>query len=170
MSIETECPQINEDLPVEWSVFYGQLHPEKRFPVVVAAVVAFGLGLLILNNLVMAILAVLVVVFSTAELFLPWKFKIDQEGAEVKIGLSRSVMLWKDVKRAILRNDVLLLSPLQTASRMDVFRGVRLRFSGNSDQILVTISQLLKENGCVLDRGTDTGTAGRTDGEDAKSD
>ncbi len=166
MSEKESRSQINGDLPIEWSVHYGKLHPEKRFPVLLAAVVAGVLGLVLLKSIVASLLAIGVVVFSTAEIFLPWRYRLDSEQSEVRIGLSRTVLLWKDVKRAELRNGVLLLSPLQTASRMDVFRGVRLRFSGNQEQLLVTISELIKNYGCVLDRGIDAGGEGQTDGKD----
>lgn len=159
-----------EGLPVEWSVSYGHEHPEKRYPVLAIAGMAGALGYVLMHNWIAAVIGVVAILMSTAELFLPWKYRVDDQGAEVKIGVSRSFQAWSDVKRATYADGLLVLSPLQKATRLDAFRGVKLRISGNQSDLLVKIAELLKTHGCILDRGSDTREEGRTGGEPEPAD
>lgn len=152
-------------LPYEWTVRLGDQYPGKRVPVLVAAFVGGSMGVVLLQAWWAFFLGFGAVILSAAELFLPQYFCIDNDGAHVRMGVSRSTLAWADVKRAMLDEDILHLSPLTKPSRLDAFRGVRLRFSGNQERLLVKIAELLDEHGCVVDRRSDPGGTGSADRE-----
>lgn len=144
-----------------WQVRLGDRMPEKRLPVIVfalaTAVVAYAIGFYL-----GILLGPIVVFMSTAELFLPIKYRIDQEQVSSKIGVSLTAMRWENVRRTIPVEGGIRLSPLESPSRLDAFRGVLLRFSGNEDAVLVKIAELTQRDGRTLD-----GTADSRGGDEA---
>lgn len=150
-------------LPYEWEYRMGEKHPEKRYPVFVIAFVAGVFGYVVMRNPLAFLVGFGAVMLSTMELFLPMKFRIDEAEAHSSLGLSRSVIRWENVKRAWVIDGVVYLSPLTKPSRMDAFRGVRLRTSGNGEGLLVKIAALLTDHGCPLERKTDPGGTRRLD-------
>lgn len=142
---------------LEWEVSMGEKMKSKRVPVVIVMVIVSFLGFFLLRNLWAAILGPLVVFVSTSELFLPIRFRIDEVGLRQKIGFSTSLIEWKDVRRTAKVEDGIRLFSLEKESRMDVFRGVTARFSGNETEVLAKIAALLENHGRSLDGRDDAG-------------
>lgn len=140
---------------LEWEVDLGATMPKKRIPVVIVALFALSYGALVIHP-VIGLIGFLAVIFSTAELFLPLKYRLDETEARVKCGLSVTAIRWENVKRLIDMPDGIRLSPLATAGRLDAFRGVYVRFGSERERILAKIAELAK-NVRPMDRGTDAG-------------
>ena len=133
---------------MEWTVDLSQELKPKRLVVVVAilavAVVAtFGMG-----QPLLAVVGVIAVFASSAEVFLPLKFRLDEQGAHRKVGLSNSLIAWKDVKRVVENEGGIHLSPFAAPHRLDAFRGVYLRTSSNRGVVLGKIAELRDKYGC----------------------
>lgn len=106
------------------------------------AAVAGYCGAAIFAHPLLGVLGFLVIVASTAEMFVPLKYKLDERGASVRCGISVTALEWSAVKRVVELSDGVCLSPLPKSSRLDAFRGVHLRFAGNEDEVRDTIRQL----------------------------
>ncbi|MBL8067994.1 MAG: hypothetical protein JNM28_06070 [Armatimonadetes bacterium] len=139
-----------------WSVSIGEGHPRKRAALAVVTLAAgvFGFAFLGMWGLLISLAAVFV---STAEYWLPIRFRLDEAGAESKIGLSTNLLRWGDLKRLIHTADGVRLSPLPSPSRLDEFRGVYLRFAGNREEVLAKIAELSERYGNSVDREADAG-------------
>lgn len=133
----------------------GAGQPGKRALVGSLAVVAGVFGLVFLHNIVASLVGAGAVLLSTAELFLPVKCRLDGSGAQSKCGLSVQEIKWGDVRRVVEDDGGVKLSPLAEASRIAPFRGVYLRFSGNSEAVLGTIRAFREGHAESLANGTD---------------
>ena len=86
--------------PLEWRVDFGAERPGHRMLVLAIAFGAAYIGLQ-LGGLLLSVIGFLVVFASTAELFLPLKYKLDESGAQVRCGISVTAVSWDNVKRLI---------------------------------------------------------------------
>jgi hypothetical protein len=139
---------------MEWSVDLGSARPERRYIVLAIAVGAGLIGLKI-GGVLLSAIGLLVPLVSTAELFLPLKYRLDENGAQVRCGLGVTSILWPDVKRLVPMADGVKLSPLEKPSRLDEFRGVYLRFRDNAEEVSGKIRQFWHGDQRALDRGPD---------------
>ncbi|MFI5385846.1 MAG: hypothetical protein ACHQ50_06965 [Fimbriimonadales bacterium] len=73
---------------------------------------------------------------ATAEFWLGTVYKLDEEGASSRTGLSVTRIPWKDVRRAVTSEIGIKLSPLEETTRLAAFRGVFLRF-GREDRVRI---------------------------------
>lgn len=127
--------------PLRWEVRLYDAAPRKRFVIFAVAWAAGAFGILVFGNVVLGLLGVGAILGSTTEFWLPLRYTVDSEGAKVKCGLVETALTWDRVKRAVLANDGIKLSPLAKASRMGAFRGVYLRFADNRDEVLAAIGR-----------------------------
>ena len=150
-----------ESEAMEWQVKAWEKDPKKR-PVAIVAIFIAGLaGLLILNHPLFSLLGMIVIFISTAELFLPMKFRVDANEARQSCGISVTAIRWADVKRLIKQEDGVRLSPFENPNRLDAFRGVFLRYASNEDEVLGKIAELWKIDAISLDARTDDRSGGR---------
>lgn len=129
---------------------------KQRFAVAMLTVVAAYVGYVFIQGILGAVVGVVVMIASTAELFFPVNYRLDSTEARSHCGFSVTALRWENVKRLIHTQDGVRLSPLEKSSRLDAFRGVYLRFSGNRDEVLGKIAELLEEYGSDVDRETDS--------------
>jgi hypothetical protein len=166
----TAMPRDEE--PLEWSVELGAVRPERRYIVLAVALGAAFIGLK-LGGILLSAIGLLVVLLSTAELFLPLRYRIDADGARVRCGISVTAITWTDVKRLIPMRDGVRLSPLDRASRLDEFRGVYLRFGDIEGQVSGKIREFWHGDTSALDRRLgppgDRGPARQAGGRDPEA-
>lgn len=129
-----------------WNVRPSDKDPSKRWGVVVVALAAFGLGVLLFQSLLFGALGCAFVLATSAEYWLGISYKVDSKSASSRCGLSLTSLDWGDVKRAIVSEEGVKLSPLGTSSRMDVFRGVFLRFGTERERVLESVRRWLPTN------------------------
>lgn len=149
---------------MEWSVDVGAVRPERRYVVLAIALFAAFIGLK-LGGVLLSAIGFVVPLVSTAELFLPLKYRIDESGAQVRCGLSVTSIGWSDVRRLLPMADGVRLSPLEKPSRLDEFRGVYLRFRDNAEEVSGKIRQFWHGDSGALDRGFDRTGDGGPSGE-----
>lgn len=130
--------------PMEWTVQLPSGSQKNRVIVVIFAVIAAIVGTLLLRSWLAGLFAVLAVFFSTAEIWFPIRYRLDEKGASEKKGLAETQILWENVKRMEHDERGVSLSPLEKPSRLDAFRGVYLRFHGNEEAVLAKIASLRK--------------------------
>ena len=75
----------------------------------------------------------------------PMQFRLTDKGAHVDGGLTHLFIAWADVRRATTGKDGVYLSPFAKSTRLEAFRGVRLRFAGNAEVVLSVVRQLRSE-------------------------
>jgi hypothetical protein len=81
------------------------------------------------------------VVLATADFWMPLQYRLDEKGAALKCGFSTTAIEWANVKRVILGEEGVKLSPLEEESRLSPFRGLFLRFDGNREEVLDRIRE-----------------------------
>jgi hypothetical protein len=141
--------------PLEWEVRMWERIPGKR-PVVLAAALAVALvGQWHTKSWLVGVAALMAVLGSTAELWFPLKYRLDQSEARVRCGPSVTAVRWDRVKRLIKDEGGVRLSPLESPSRLDAFRGVYLRFDGNEEAVLGKIRALWQGHVRVLGERAD---------------
>ncbi|MEJ5169984.1 MAG: hypothetical protein WHU10_03265 [Fimbriimonadales bacterium] len=134
---------------LEWEVRLWEREPRKRpalFAVVAATAVASGFAF----GPVMGLLAAVFLLGSTMEFWWPVRYRLDQNGASARVGVSVTAIEWSSVRRAILGEDGIKLSPLEKASRTAPFRGVYIRFNRNRDEVLGFVRRRLPEHAAFL--------------------
>ncbi|MES1227547.1 MAG: hypothetical protein ABUL72_02690, partial [Armatimonadota bacterium] len=107
--------------PLTWTVDLSQELRPKRLVVVIAMLGAALIGIVALRSVLLALVGVIAVFASAVEVFLPLKFRLDKEGGHRKVGLSSSLIAWKDVKRVVEDEVGIHLSPFAEPNRLDAF-------------------------------------------------
>jgi len=146
---------------LEWQFRAWEREPKRRLVAIVAMALAGLGGLYLLNHVLFALIGVVVIFVSTAELFLPIKFRLDANEARQSCGISVTAIRWADVKRLTEQTDGVRLSPFEKSHRLDAFRGVFLRYASNESEVLGTIAELWKTDASTLDGRTDDGGGDR---------
>lgn len=108
-----------------------------------AAFIAFGLGVLLFKNVIFGVLGFAIILGTTAEYWLGSSFKLDSKSASARVFLSLTSLDWTDVKRAIASDQGIKLSPLESAGRMDTFRGVFLRYGSERERVTEEVRRWL---------------------------
>lgn len=115
------------------------------------------------GNPVMAAIGFLAIVLSTAEFWLPIQFRLDQEGAQRRLGLSLSRIEWSDVRRVLEHESGFKLSPLEGEGRLDPFRGLFVRTEANHEEVRGYIQSHVSDHVRFLERRVDGGGDGNND-------
>jgi len=84
---------------------------------------------------------------STAEFWLGSRYRVDDKGVEARTGLSVYQMEWGEVRRVIVSDENVKISPLKEAGRLDPFRGVVLKFARhNREEVLRLVRERCAED------------------------
>lgn len=154
---------VRLDNGLHWEYRAWERDPKRRVVAVVAALAAALIGFVVMHHVLFSIIGVTVIVVSTAELYFPVKYTLNENGAKQKCGFSVSEITWDKVARLEERADGVRLSPFDKPHRLDAFRGLFLRYSGNKDAILDKIAELWKTHEQVLGNETHSGAGGGID-------
>jgi hypothetical protein len=130
-------PAMNEaEALVSWRVYRLCESPQG-----IALIVGGVAALLLLWSRVFPhpfalIFALAALFFSLSDYLLPITYRLTPTGAHADVGLNRLYIAWTDVQRATHGTDGIFLSPFPHASRLDAFRGVRLRYGAEDAESL----------------------------------
>jgi hypothetical protein len=128
-----------------WSVRLSDKAPEKRYGVLAAAILAGLIGVFVVGRPLLGLVGFAIILASTAEFWLGVNYRLTPQGASARCGLSLTAMDWEDVKRVLVDDEVVKLSPLAGDGRMDAFRGVSLRtLPENREQVLEYVKDFYK--------------------------
>lgn len=153
-----------------WEIHFGRLYPQKRAVCAAACVMAGIIGFLLTSSIVVGGVGFAAIFASTAEMFLPSRYLLNLKGASARLGLSTTEIEWASVKRLLPLPGGIRLSPLEKSSRLEDFRGVLLRFSGNEEAVLAKIAEFWRNNEDGLAGPHDGGGGEGIDREDGRRD
>ena len=128
--------EATPDQTYSWQVRLPARDPQKLYSILFMCVLGAFAGWLLFHNVAFALIGFVAIGASTAEYWLPQKYKLDRNGASAQCGISVSAIQWSDVKQVTPDERGVKLSPLSGNGRMNEFRGVYLRFNQNKDQVL----------------------------------
>jgi len=147
-------------------VHIAKAEPKKALVVYSVATLA-GLGsAAFMGNPWMFPFGFLVIILGAADFVLPNRFTVGKSGVERRCGLSVVTLPWDRVKRVVVGDDGVKLSPLDDSSRLAPFRGVYLRANGNLQEIVSCVEYWRKQNASDVGQTADSGGEGRNRDED----
>lgn len=135
-----------DDGALTWDIRLSEHAPWKRTVVWIVSVLAATAGWALMGSPLFALIGGGAVLASTAEYWMPIRNRLDARGAHVRVGFSMTSMDWPSVKRVVLADDGVKLSPLEKSGGMSAFRGVYLRFGGHREEILDRLSAYLEKD------------------------
>lgn len=132
---------------LRWMAWPARQRPLAAVVLVAGAVV---LGVLIVQgtrDVVLGVAAPLFVLASLGSFLLPTEYRLTKDAVEVRsLGVAR-VRPWRELRR--FEDDGrewILLSPFESRSWLDPYRGVRLLCGGNRDRILAFVEKRFRES------------------------
>jgi hypothetical protein len=131
LSLELEATQ-----QLKWTVHIAKAEPKKALVVYAVAMFAGLASAAFIGNPWMFPFGFMVILMGAADFVLPNRFSVGEHGAERRCGLSVVTLPWDRVKRIVVGEDGVKLSPLDDSSRLAPFRGVYLRANGNLQEIV----------------------------------
>ena len=133
-----EAPQA-----LEWSVWPARRRPWAAGVLLASLVV---LGVLIAQGTgdrVLGVAAPLFILASVGSFIAKTEYRLTPESIEVRtLGVSR-VRPWGEMRRATVDRHGVFLSPFEKRSWLEAYRGVRLPFGGNRDQVVAFVESKL---------------------------
>ena len=139
----TTAPAEGETTVLAWRIHRLREEP-GRIPLLAGAYAAVAVVGWLLFAHPLPVLALLVgLTGALSEFLFPISYRLTSKGAHSGCGLSQLFIAWPDVKRATHGRDGIHLSPFTKSSRLDAFRGVRLRYGAeNGADALETVRRL----------------------------
>ena len=127
-----------------------RLREDPRHLRVVAAAYAAAIALwwLLFPHPIALFLPLVSLTSALAEYLFPISYRLTTRGAYAANGVTRLFISWPEVKRATAGSEGIYLSPLARAgSRLEAFRGVRLRFTdGNEEAVTRAVQRLWRSS------------------------
>ncbi len=114
------------DEPLVWTVRPTDGAPVKLVAIFAVAFLALGVGWFGFGKPLFGLLGFAMILGSTGDAWLGTRFRLDAKGASARTGPSVTAMDWTDVRRVLDKGAEIRLSPLESASTLDAFRGVGL--------------------------------------------
>lgn len=122
-----------------WTAWPARERPLAAAVLVVAAVV---LGMLVergTDDRFLGIAAPAFVLASLSSFLLPTSYRLTKESVEVRsLGVARA-RPWTEMRRMTVDRTGVFLSPFERRSWLEAYRGVRLLFGGNRDQVVAFV-------------------------------
>jgi hypothetical protein len=129
-----------ETVLLAWEVHRLREEPERipRIAAIFAATVI--VWWLVLRLPLTLPVPLLCLITALNDYLFPMRFRVTDQGVHSDCGFSRLFIAWSDVKRATRGTEGIYLSPFARPSRLEAFRGVRLRFStDNAEQVTALV-------------------------------
>ena len=129
---------------LEWSVWPARERPWTAAVllgslVVLGVVIAQGTG-----DKVLGIAAPVFVLASVGSFIAKTEYRLSSDAIEVRtLGVVRS-RPWAEMRRATVDRNGVFLSPFEKRSWLEAYRGVRLPFGGNRDQVVAFVESKVK--------------------------
>jgi hypothetical protein len=128
-----------EESELTWTAWPARERPLAAAVLVAAAVV---LGMLVArgtSDRVLGIAAPAFVLVSLSSFLLPTTYRLTDESVEVRsLGVLRA-RPWSEMRRMTVDRTGVFLSPFEQRNWLEAYRGVRLLFGGNRDQVVAFV-------------------------------
>lgn len=138
---QTCSPMLNEEVILSWTVHLARECPGKLVCSIMAIVFASLAAHFVIGGIA-AIAVAIIMLISASDFLFPVKYIITKDGATCKMLLKSASIRWENVRNIYLDNYGIKLSPLAVQTRLEAFRGVFLRFSGNEAQVIDIVKSL----------------------------
>ena len=140
--ISSRSQEIPEETFLSWKEHLAMRYPLRAAALCALLLVCLVLGTLFVHSLPVCLIVCFALFSSVSEFILPIHYRLTSKGAYSHCLLTSFFIAWKDVCKVYQGKDGIKLSPLEHRSRMEIFRGVTLRF-GNEDreQILAEVQK-----------------------------
>ena len=140
-----EAKKTEEDVVLAWSIHRLRDEPQKIGLVALGYGIAFVFWRLAFPYPAGLFLPIVALTGAMAEYLFPVHYKLTTHGAYSSCGAALKLEIaWKDVRRATVGHEGIYLSTLKIPSRLDTFRGIRLRFAAGNEQLVrETVKRLL---------------------------
>ena len=127
-----------------WSVWPARERPAAALVLLAAAVV---LGVLVAKGTgdgVLGMAAPFFVLASLSSFLFPTVYRLTDDAVEVRsLGVWRT-RPWKEMRRMTVDRTGVFLSPFEKRNWLDAYRGLRLLFGGNRDQVVAFVEARLQ--------------------------
>jgi hypothetical protein len=130
---------------LEWTVHLMAASPGKAAATVLLCLAAVGLAFLASGSPVFTLLVGVSLFTSLADYFLPVRYRLTPKGAETRHFWPIASIEWKQVRRRLMSNDGLKLSPLKRQGRLEAYRGVFLRFGDQDPERVLEVVRRLHD-------------------------
>lgn len=141
---EPSPPAVAEGSAVTWTTWPARERPLATFILVASVLI---LGILVrraTGDLVLGIAAPVFVLGSLAAFLFPTEYRLTDEVIEVRsLGVTRS-RPWSEMRRMTVDRTGIFLSPFEKRTWLEAYRGLRLLFGGNRDQVVSFAEARLK--------------------------
>lgn len=134
----------------EWTVRPWVAQPNKLVVLIVFALLASAAGIILFRQVAMGFVGFGIVMGANADYWMTSHFTLTEEKAVSRRGASVTELAWEDVKRILVSDRMVQLSPLDQESRLEAFRGVFLTFDPSQrEQVLAWVNELRGDNGSI---------------------
>jgi hypothetical protein len=128
---------------LSWTVWPARERPAQAAVLVASAVV---LGVLVAGGTgdrILGFAAPLFVLVSLSSYLLPTAYRLTEDAVEVRsLGVVRA-RPWSEMRRMTVDRTGVFLSPFESRSWLEAYRGLRLLFGGNRDQVVAFVEARL---------------------------
>ena len=140
---EAGVPAEDAREPLEWSVWPARDRPWAAAVLLASLLV---LGVLIAEGTgdrVLGVAAPAFILVSVGSFIARTHYRLTSESIEVRtLGVSRA-RPWGEMRRATVDRGGIFLSPFEKRTWLEAYRGVRLPFGGNRDQVVAFVETKL---------------------------
>jgi len=131
---------------LRWRVHLLQRHPERSPALLLVLFIGGASVWLLFERLLPVITSIVLLLGAAAEYLLPTSYSISSLGITANSRTTQSMLAWKDVQRCLSDPAGIIVTPLRTASRLDRFRGILLRYAragetGDMESVLAAIAR-----------------------------
>ncbi len=124
-----------------WKVHLARQNPGVLPAIVCSIVIASVLAALLLHSFLAGFLAIVLLGGAIREYLFPVEYRITPQAVQCVLPGTNSEVMWKDARRIMVDGRCVTVTSLEKPGRLDVFRGVSLRFApigapGNRQQVL----------------------------------
>ncbi|HEU4724973.1 MAG TPA: hypothetical protein VFU59_06690 [Candidatus Eisenbacteria bacterium] len=138
-----EAPEATPAAGLAWRAWPARERPAAAAVLLASAVI---LGILVrqaTGDGVLSLAAPLFVLLSVSSWLLPTGYRLTDEALEVRsLGVTR-VRPWSEMRRMVVDEAGIFLSPFEQKHWLEAYRGVRLLTGGNRDQVVAFVEAKL---------------------------
>lgn len=121
---------------LEWTIRLADAEPDKfqklKIIYALAAIAAIVIGF-VTKGVLLPVVTLVVLVASTYEFVSGRKYVLNERVARSGV----SEILWPDIRSVLVQNDEIHLSPFDKETKLDAFRGVKLKIQNVSRENVV---------------------------------
>lgn len=124
---------------LEYEIRLFERAPQKLAIIAVAAVAVGIVGYVMFQHILLAVVGFFAILFATAEFWMPVRYVLDEKGATARCGMSTTAIEWSDIRRVVVGEEGIKLSPLEDSGKLSPFRGVFLRDGHRREDVLAWV-------------------------------